>query len=107
METNAMQKVAEKSMVAGIVGGIFGCVVGNCVTEVSHDIIENILPKPKDLKTKVIYGIGSYAIGGMAGTFAAEEATKAMNELSGGLLTVKATIEEALKTINFQQNEEN
>lgn len=107
METNAMEKVAEKSIVAHIVGGIFGCIVGNCVTEVSQDVIEHMLPKPKDLKTKVIYGIGSYAIGGMAGTFAAEQASKAMNELSGGILILKATVEDTLKYMNQNQNEEN
>lgn len=107
METNAMEKIAEKSIVANIVGGIFGCIVGNCVTEVSQDIIEQVLPKPKDFQTKVIYGIGSYAIGGMAGTFAAEQASKAMNELSGGILTLKASVEDALKYINQNQNEEN
>jgi len=107
METNALQKVAEKSIVADIVGGVVGGIVGCCATEVTQGIIEQTLPKPKDLKMKVVYGIGSYAIGGLVGQFAQETMTNAMNELSGGLLTVKATVEEVLKAMNNQEQNEN
>lgn len=107
METNAMEKIAEKSIVANIVGGIFGGIVGHCVTEVVQDVIENVLPKPKDLGTKVVYGIGCYTIGGLVGAVAGEKMAEEMNELSGGILMLKASVEDALKCINQNQNEEN
>ena len=105
MNENAMQKIAEKSFAANVVGGIVGGIVGHCVTEVVQDVIENVLPKPKDLGTKVVYGIGCYTIGGLVGAVAGEKMAEEMNGLSGGILTAKATFEEAMKAFEGQKKE--
>lgn len=105
MNENAMQKIAEKSIVANVVGGIFGGIVGHCVTEVVQDVIENVLPKPKDLGTKVVYGIGCYTIGGLVGAVAGEKMAEEMNEISGGILTAKTMFEEAMKSFKEQEKE--
>lgn len=105
MNKNAMQKIAEKSFAANVVGGIFGGIVGHCVTETTQDIIENVLPKPKDFQTKVVYGLSSYVIGGLVGAVAGEKMAEEMNQISGGILMAKATFEEAMKAFEEQKKE--
>lgn len=105
MNENAMQKIAEKSIVANVVGGIFGGIVGHCVTETTQDIIENMLPKPKGFQTKVVYGLSSYVIGGLVGAVAGEKMAEEMNQISGGILTAKAMFEETLKAFKEQEKE--
>ena len=102
---SAMSKVAEKSVVASAVSGLVGGIIGGCATKLTTDIIENIAPAPVSLGMKVTYGVGSYAIGGIVGMAVADKMTEEMQEMSGGLLTVKATFKEVQAMMNRYEEE--
>lgn len=102
---SAMSKVAEKSIIANTVSGLVGGIIGGCATKLTTDIIENIAPAPVSLGMKVTYGVGSYAIGGIVGVVVADKMTEEMMEMSGGLLTIKATFKEVQAMMNHNEEE--
>ncbi len=101
---SAMSKVAEKSVAAGVVSGLIGGAIGGCATKLTTDIIESIAPVPVSLGMKVTYGIGSYAIGGIVGVAVADKMTEEMMDMSGALLTLKATFKEAQSAMNYHRS---
>ena len=102
---SAMTKVAEKSFVANIVSGVVGGIIGSCTTKLVGDTLENIAPEPKNIVTKVVYGIGSYAIGSIVGVLVAEKMAEETQELNGAILTCKATLNQVLTAANSTETE--
>ena len=104
---STMVQVAEKSDTAGLVSMLFGSIIGACSTVLVNDIIENVAPKPVDLTEKIVYGIGSYAIGGLVGGAVADKMTEEMKKRAGGLLILKATWNEMIKVSEVNTETEN
>lgn len=103
---NAMTKVAEKSVVANIVSGVVGGIIGTCTTKLISDTLDNIAPEPTNIGMKVVYGIGSYAIGAIVGGLVAEKMAEETQELNGAILTCKATLNQVLTAANTETEKE-
>ena len=97
MEKSWQEKLAERDPVSSLVSMGLGVVTGNCTKKLMEDALENVLPEPQDLKTKVVYGIAITSVSALAGGAVADQTEKAMKEMSGSVLALKASLTELNK----------
>ena len=82
-------KYARKSKVARFVSRGFGVCCEICGTKLAVDILENIAPEPPNMTTKIMYGLGGYCLGHVAGKVVQTDVENMFMSTSEFILRVK------------------